>query len=115
MFKGLRDVWTSIVGVREEYSTNCAPDQSLKDLETPADLMRPGGAPEGPVRVVCAFCGKLRSAKGRWVTADPSELAGQPHELSHGMCPSCFRSRFPEDFAVLNSAEGFAEGLPLLR
>lgn len=40
-----------------------------------------------PLRVVCAWCQRVRTSQGRWERVDPSET--RPVDASHGICPDC--------------------------
>jgi hypothetical protein len=40
-----------------------------------------------PLRFVCAWCQRVRTAQGKWVRAESLEM--RPAEASHGICPEC--------------------------
>lgn len=115
MVRVLKDVWSSVERVILGGAAGRASGASLEHPAPPADLAGSEEICEEGLQVVCAFCNKLRSKNGGWVKPDSAELERNKTVLSHGMCPSCFRSRFPEDYATLSYAEGFAKGLPLVR
>lgn len=55
---------------------------------------------EEPLVVVCAYCGRIRSLGGTWITLEGymRDYLGRSGWLmiSHGFCPECFEKHLPD-------------------
>jgi len=45
---------------------------------------------------VCAWCRRVRDDRGYWDQLEAYVAAHSDAEFSHGMCPDCYRTRYPE-------------------
>jgi hypothetical protein len=45
---------------------------------------------------ICAACKKIRDAEGRWLRIEAYIHDHTGADLSHSLCPECFRQKFPE-------------------
>lgn len=52
-----------------------------------------------PLPIVCAWCGRVRTAAGRWEDAEADHVV---IEATHGICPECLAAQTRE--AVLAAA-----------
>jgi CRP-like cAMP-binding protein len=47
---------------------------------------------------ICSSCKKIRDANGRWLTIERYLMNYTEHEFSHGICPECRKSLYPDLF-----------------
>jgi CRP-like cAMP-binding protein len=47
---------------------------------------------------ICSSCKKIRDANGRWLTIERYLINYTDHEFSHGICPECRESLYPDLF-----------------
>lgn len=50
---------------------------------------------------ICASCKKIRDDQGYWKRIEEYIEQHSEAEFSHGMCPECFKERYPEDYAEI--------------
>ena len=43
----------------------------------------------------CAFCTRIRSPDGRWITLSEEDMAVLMGRISHTYCPECLELHFP--------------------
>jgi hypothetical protein len=61
----------------------------------------PGGEKtfaEGEFVVICAFCGRMRSGEGPWISLPlwlSHMLRQEPGRISHTYCPECLARHYP--------------------
>jgi len=47
---------------------------------------------------ICSCCKKIRDANGKWLTIERYLMNYTEHEFSHGICPECRASLYPDLF-----------------
>jgi hypothetical protein len=52
--------------------------------------------------LLCSFCGRLKTDSGEWKHVD-RHMERYPYAcLSHGICPGCAESQFPDECRILS-------------
>ena len=65
-------------------------------MNTPSNLANERGTGQDTLVTVCASCKRQRDDHGQWIAAEDLRSAGAARRISHGICPDCVRSLYPE-------------------
>jgi signal transduction histidine kinase len=52
--------------------------------------------PTRRLETMCMFCKRVRNDGNAWVSRQNPVPGSRPMEITHGMCPECFRDKYPE-------------------
>lgn len=50
------------------------------------------------VTTICCCCSKVKLSEDEWLAIDKSVLFDPDVRFSHGLCPTCHRSNYPDYF-----------------